>query len=102
MIASAAVLLIPLAAESIGFDALTPFTLLPIQNGTVNTLGAYPAFWLGFLMFVLVFALLAIYVRVSFAKEVPLVLRIAKKLAKKLRRKIFPKLKEKKLQSPRA
>ena len=101
MISSAAVLLIPLAAESIGFTTLTPFTLLPIQNGTVGMLEPYPAYWFAFLCFAIVFAVCFIFVRIRFSKEVPLTVKLCRKLFKKLLRKILRKNSRKKLQSHR-
>ena len=98
MISASAALLIPLAAEAVGFSVLTPFTLLPLQNGTVGILSAYPGYFPAFLAFAAVFAVCLLVVRVSFSKELPIALKIAKKLFKKLLRKIS----KKKLQSPRA
>ncbi|MBQ1955563.1 MAG: hypothetical protein II350_07460 [Clostridia bacterium] len=102
MIASAAALLIPLAAESIGFSALTPFTLLPIQNGTVSSLGLFPSYWFAFVLYAVILALCALFVRTRFSKGIPFALRLCKKVFKKLLRKILRKNSQKKLQSPRA
>ncbi|MBQ8897480.1 MAG: hypothetical protein IJY86_03285 [Clostridia bacterium] len=91
MIASGAVLLIPLAAEKLFFTSLTPFTLLPLQNGTPEILSVFPSYLFAFILYGAVGLICVLFVRRRFTRETGLIARLAKKLLKKLLRKIFGK-----------
>jgi len=91
MIASGAVLLIPLAAEKLFFTSLTPFTLLPLQNGTPEILSSFPSYLFAFILYGAVGLICVLFVRRRFTRETGLIARLAKKLIKKLLRKIFGK-----------